>query len=197
MKNLYEKEKKMWKNILLFNFFYLCIYNNLINFTKMKNNKHVQQIPPSVVTEITNQLNEVKVALESDAVILTPEERHDLLKMGPKTLDFVEKAYTLASQNPSLRPPYLNISEFADDFNDAHNLIAVYNTAKQITEMLSDTILAAGSDAYHASLIFYNSVKVAAEQDVPAGKVVYEELRKRFPRGRRRGFSGDESGDIE
>jgi hypothetical protein len=53
--------------------------------------------------------------------------------------------------------------------------------AKQIFEMLSDTTMAAGSDAFNSSLVFYNSVKVATPQDVPGAKAVYEELRKSLP----------------
>jgi hypothetical protein len=41
--------------------------------------------------------------------------------------------------------------------------------------------MTAGSEAYQAALIFYNSVKIAASQGIPGAKAVYEELKKRFP----------------
>jgi hypothetical protein len=41
--------------------------------------------------------------------------------------------------------------------------------------------MVSGSEAYQASLIFYNSAKMAARQDIPGAKAVYDELRKRFP----------------
>jgi hypothetical protein len=34
---------------------------------------------------------------------------------------------------------------------------------------------------YQAALVFYKSVKMAAEQNVPGAKTVYEELKARFP----------------
>jgi hypothetical protein len=34
--------------------------------------------------------------------------------------------------------------------------------------------------------VFYKSVKMAAAQDVPGAKAVYEELRTRFPGGKRK-----------
>jgi hypothetical protein len=40
--------------------------------------------------------------------------------------------------------------------------------------------MTSGSEAYQAALVFYNSVKMAARQDIPGAKAVYEELRKRF-----------------
>jgi len=39
----------------------------------------------------------------------------------------------------------------------------------------------AGSEAYIASLSFYNSAKDAAKRDIPGAKAVYEDLRLRFP----------------
>jgi hypothetical protein len=43
----------------------------------------------------------------------------------------------------------------------------------------------AGSEAYQAALVFYKSVKMAAAHDVPGAKAVYEELKTRFPGGKR------------
>jgi hypothetical protein len=44
--------------------------------------------------------------------------------------------------------------------------------------------MVSGSEAFNASLVFYNSAKVAAAQDVPGAKAIYEELKRRFPRGK-------------
>jgi hypothetical protein len=41
--------------------------------------------------------------------------------------------------------------------------------------------MTAGSEAYQAALIFYNSAKVAASQGIQGAKAVYEQLKKRFP----------------
>jgi hypothetical protein len=41
-------------------------------------------------------------ALAAYATPLTSEDRHNLLKICPKTYQFVELAYTLAAQNPKL-----------------------------------------------------------------------------------------------
>jgi hypothetical protein len=49
--------------------------------------------------------------------------------------------------------------------------------------------MTAGSEAYQAALVFYNSVKVAASQGITGAKAVYEELKKRFP-GKKRNTDG-------
>jgi hypothetical protein len=96
-------------------------------------------------------------------IALTPAERHELPKIGEKTISFVEKAYDFAQQNPNLVPPYLDMAAFGTDFGDAYGLWTLVNSIRQLEEN-------AGSEAYQAALVFYKSVKMAAAQDIPGGK---------------------------
>jgi hypothetical protein len=54
-------------------------------------------------------------------------------------------------------------------------------STQQLHENVDDTVMVAGSEAYQSALVSYNSVKMAAHQDIPNAKAVYEELKKRFP----------------
>jgi hypothetical protein len=117
---------------------------------------------------------------------LTPAERQSLPKMGEKTIGFVEKAFDFAKQNPNLVPPYLEVDAFGIDFADAHGLWTLLNSVQQLEEAIDDTEMIAGSEAYQAALVFYKSVKMAAAQDIPGAKAVYEELKTRFPGGKRK-----------
>jgi hypothetical protein len=40
--------------------------------------------------------------------------------------------------------------------------------------------MTAGSEAFQSALLFYNSVKVAASQNISGAKAVHEELKKLF-----------------
>jgi hypothetical protein len=144
----------------------------------MKDNKHVQAIPQDVLTQAQTKINEVKTLLAPYVVALTPSERHELPKMGEKTISSVEKAYDFAQQNLNL---VLDITAFGTDFEDAHGLWTLVNSIRQLEENAGDTEMTAGSEAYQAALVFYKSVKMAAAQDVPGAKAVYEELKTRFP----------------
>jgi hypothetical protein len=159
--------------------------------TFMKNDKHTNAIPSVALTQAQTKIDEIKLVLSSCMVPLTSEERHEMLKMGEKTLMFVEKAHDFAHQNPTLVPAYLDMDGFDVDFKDAHGLWALVNSVRQLYENLSDTEMAAGSEAYQAALVFYNSVKIAAAQDVPGAKAVYEELKTRFPQRRGRKASSE------
>jgi len=158
----------------------------------MKANEHLQAIDEQTVKTIVQKLDELLKLIEPYVTPLTPQERHDLPKMGPKTLAFVEKCHEFAASNPNLRPPFLNMDEFGVDFADAHGLYLAMNKSVQLQESLADTQMSAGSEAFHAALIFYNTVKSAASNNIPGARAVYEELRKRFPHGKRSRFIDDE-----
>jgi hypothetical protein len=147
-------------------------------------NKHSTAIPANILTQVQGFIKQANTALLPYVKSLTPNERQIMAKMGEKTLSFVEKAHEFALQNANLVPPFLDMKEFDTDFADAHNLWAVLLASQQLHENLDDTTMVAGSEAYQAALIFYNSAKMAAKQDIPGAKAVFEELRKRFPHGK-------------
>jgi hypothetical protein len=144
-------------------------------------NKHVIPIPPEVLAQAQSHIETALGLLAPYLLPLTPTERHDLPKMGDKTLSFVEKARDYAHQYPQLCPSYLNLDDFDNDLSDATGLRRMHIAAKQLSDDIDDTVLVAGSEAYQAALIFYNAVKAAAEQDVPGAKEVYNDLKTRFP----------------
>ena len=53
---------------------------------------------------------------------------------------------------------------------------------EQLNRTLEDTIILAGSEAYVASLAYYNSVKQAAKMNVPGALPIQDDLSKRFDR---------------
>jgi hypothetical protein len=180
-------------------FLYIC--TNKFNYQHLKKevtmaDKHAVSIPPSILAQIQSLLQEAGTLLLPYATPLTPAERRNIAKMGEKTLSFVEKSHEFALQNPNLVPPFLDMNAFDVDFADAHNLWTVLLASQQVHENLDDTTMVAGSEAYQTALIFYNSVKMAARQDVPGAKAVYEELKKRFPGGKRKN-SGDDDEEPE
>ena len=156
--------------------------------------KHSIFIPADILAQVQNLIKQANTLLLPYVTSLTPAERHAILKMGEKTLSFVEKAHEFALQNPNLVPPFLDMTAFDTDFADAHNLWTVLLSSQQLHENLDDTTMVAGSEAYQAALVFYNSVKMAASQDIPGAKAVYEELKKRFPGRHKR--SGDDNAET-
>ncbi|MDR2743441.1 MAG: hypothetical protein LBB98_15020 [Treponema sp.] len=161
----------------------------------MKNDKHTTAIPEATITQVHGQVAAVIQALAPHTIALTPQERRAILKMGDKSLAFVEKAHDYAADNPALVPSYLDMAAFDVDFADAHGLWGLLTLIRQLEEAVEDTVMAAGSEAFHAALAFYHNAQAAAKDDIPGAKAICEDLKARFPGSRRKGGAAEEGGD--
>ncbi len=148
------------------------------------NNTHNQSIPQAVLDEINQNINNTLTLLKPYAIALTPVERGEMAKLGYKTLAFVDKTNSYSQANPQLCPSYFSQAEFAIDFADYHNLRPLAMSVEQLLHNIEDTMMMSGSEAYVASLSFYNSAKDAAKRDIPGAKAVYDDLKARFPQKR-------------
>jgi len=135
-----------------------------------------------------NDLTEIKKAIETLKTKLIPqlkaiqsEERRELAKMGDKTVAFVSKALEHCTANPELAPQFLDLNEFKSDVSAIETLRAIHSPLEQLTELLSDSMTLAGSDAYAAALMFYGSVKNAKKSNVAKAGTIYDDLAERFP----------------
>ncbi|MDR1147553.1 MAG: hypothetical protein LBK66_02865 [Spirochaetaceae bacterium] len=70
----------------------------------MKNDKHTTAIPDATITQVHSQISAVIQQIQPYIIALTPHERQTMLKMGDKSLAFVEKAHDYAADNPTLTP---------------------------------------------------------------------------------------------
>ncbi|PZF73483.1 hypothetical protein [Taibaiella soli] len=139
-------------------------------------------------TAVDNALNTVAAALKDILVFnLTPDQRTAMLKMGDKTLAFVDKALEYARQNPNLVPQYVDIPEAEKDLALTRDLFHIYQKLTALTRSVEDAMMVAGGEAYEASLIFYNSVKGASRSNAAGSQAIYEEMQKRFPRRSKKG----------
>lgn len=138
------------------------------------------EISAATLAEIRTAIETIRTKLPF-LVNLTMEERQAYAKMGDKTVAFVSKALSYAKENPTLCPPYLNVAEFEKDMQLVEQLDAVLRPLRAVVEGVDDSTMLAGSEAYAAALIFYNSVKMAAKMNVPGTDSIYEDLSARFP----------------
>lgn len=138
------------------------------------------QIPESDVKQVVEYLGKIQEILKPYLIALSPDERQKMLKMGDKTVSFVEKTLDYVKSNPEFVPSYMNILEFEKDATAVKNLVSMQNPMVQLEQGINDTEMLAGSEAYTAALIYYNSVKQAAKNNVPNAAAIYDDLSKRF-----------------
>lgn len=132
-------------------------------------------------------------ALLAFTINLTVRDRIKLQKMGDKSIAFVEKAIQFANDRPDLVPPYLDVAEFQRDYTLAKQLKELFNQINPVVEKISDTYLAAGSDAFSAARKLYSYVKAAAASGAPGSDSISAELKKRYTRIRRKTTSDSQT----
>ena len=111
---------------------------------------------------------------------LSPEERHTLPKMGDKSNAFVGKAAEIATQNSDFLPRSFNVNELASDVALYDDLRSISLALTPVAELIDDTMLEVGSEAYAAALTVYQYAKNAGQG--AALDEVADELGKRFAR---------------
>ncbi len=123
-------------------------------------------------------------------VDLSASERKTLPKMGDKSRAFVTKSLEVATQNPEFLPRSFDIEEMRKDVELFEALYPLLMSLTQIQELVDDTCLAVGSEAYAAALQVYNYAKASGQG---AGlDTLVDELGQRFARKSRRSKAPEE-----
>lgn len=150
-----------------------------------KKNQISAAITAAQSTAVLADFNSISDTLKDVLTInLSADDRSNMLKMGDKTLAFVQKALEYASQNAALCPVFLDLPEAKKDYELAASLQLIKQKAAALLRAIEDAEMVAGSEAYDASLIFYASVKGAARSNVPGSQAIEDDLKQRFPRKR-------------
>ena len=153
-----------------------------LNFKTMSQENQISTtIPAEALADILAKVNVLNESLANYLLFnLTPTDRLELSKMGDKTIAFVQKALEYGETNPTLVPGYLDIPEAKKDLALSQDLNSVLKQVSTLQRAIEDTMMVAGSEAYNAALVFYNSVKGASRVNVPGSEAVYNDLRQRF-----------------
>ena len=135
-------------------------------------------LSPQDIQEVKAALQKVQQKLPF-LITLSAEERRKLVKMGDKSLAFVNNSVTAAQSNPEILPATFDVEELVRDYQLAAVLTELLISIQQLTEQVDDTLMAVGSEAMTSSLTVYDYVKTASKK-TPGLKSVAEQLGERF-----------------
>lgn len=138
-------------------------------------------IPQEIVEQAKQLYIQANQLLAPYLINLTPDERIQLPKMGEKSIPFVTKGNEYLKTPGAPVPSYLNVEELDIDVKGFETLRQIRQVAQPTIDMLDDTMLLCGSEAYIAVLAFYTYLKGAAKMNVPGAKTIYDDLSTRFP----------------
>jgi hypothetical protein len=144
------------------------------------------RISASISTEaaamLLTKISEVKNAMPF-LTDLSPEERRALPKMGDKSRAFVSRCVQIAQQDDSFLPKKFSVAEFAEDHALSEALEPIRQQLAKLLELVEDTQLLAGSEAYIAALEVYNSAHRAGKGSGLDDLI--DQVGKRFARRRK------------
>ena len=151
----------------------------------MPNDNNVNiEIPAEDFKLMLDAVNTLRTLTEKYLIALTPTERKNKLKMGDKSIPFVEKVIEYTKSNPKFVTEYMDVKALENDFKLVLELSNLLRPISQLLSGFSDTILLAGGEALYNALIYYNSVKLAAKNNVPDAKIIYDDLKKRYEKSK-------------
>jgi hypothetical protein len=113
-------------------------------------------------------------------VDLSPEERRTLPRMGDRSRGFVTQAFEIASQNSDILPRSFDLEEMRKDVEMLAALSPVITALAQLNELVDDTYMAVGSEAYTAALSVYQYARAAGKGAALDGAL--DALGQRFAR---------------
>lgn len=129
--------------------------------------------------KILTHLAEIRKILNSN-INLTAAQKKSMPMLSDGRRPFAEKSLNYATNDPRIVPPYADLDELKRDLVLYDMIGPVEMEAASLSEMISNIRMAAGSDAYVASLSIYNSAKGAAKLGLPGTKAIVDELSKLF-----------------
>ena len=113
---------------------------------------------------------------------LTPKERKELPKVGNSNLPFVLKAKTFANEHTGILSREFDLDEYNKDTDLMESMMQIEQEMTVLSELISDTLMAAGNESYMASLLVYYYGKAAHATGIDGLDDVMDELSKRFAR---------------
>lgn len=148
------------------------------------------RIELNITEEEQIQVNEAIKVLEQVLMpklfVLEKSERNELLRMGDKSVAFVDKCLEIARQDTALLDAFVDVPALEKDVAAITSLRALSFKVDRIASAIDDSKALAGHEAYNASLVVYSLMKNAAKMGHPGAKEKVAELKQRFPRTRTR-----------
>ncbi len=134
------------------------------------------------VQSVKQSLQSIEDTLSDHLVDLGPQDSRKLLKLGPKAIDAVSKTYSYTQNNPQFQPTFVDMPTYALNLDAIATLRDLIQPVARLHDLMKDTLLLSGSNAYTAALACYRSFKAAELAKAPGAGVIVKDLAASFPR---------------
>ena len=149
-------------------------------------NKVIGKIPREKLKYALQKLDEIVKLLEPYLLMLTPGEREALVKIGEESFRFLELSHEIAVNYPDLFPTFMQTAVFKEEFSTVNELWSFVNKINNLKDRINDMKMMAGNHALEFAITFYHTVKLAARHDIPGTKMIFDELKPKFPANKKK-----------
>ncbi len=137
------------------------------------------EIDAATITEVLGHLAAIKTKIPF-LLKLENNAKKGMVSMDDSRAPFVAKCLQYGLAESNIVPPYVDLIELKRDLTLFNNLQNIAREINRLADMVNDTRIAAGTDAYVSALSLYNSVKQASKMNVPGTKPIFDDLKKAF-----------------
>lgn len=141
-------------------------------------------VTPTIFAELIELVDSAKELFADNAVTLTPTERQRLIASNVRNIGFIQASYLSAEGHPSFLPSYLPMSAYTANKDDFERKRALWTTANDFAQEISDSMLEASDVVYRDSLAYYNTVKEAVKQKIAGAEGEFNLLKTYFARSK-------------
>lgn len=145
------------------------------------------------LTQLKNAIADIASVLQGKAISLTPSERQTFGRVKYEKEIWIDKVKNQMDGNADKIPSYIDKAEFDRDYTAHKQLNEVLTLLEQQLNLVQDTNLLLGYDLDVCALMFYRAIKVAATNNDPGARTIYEALKVQFP-GNKKSTSGTTKG---
>ena len=138
---------------------------------------------PEAQTGVTQGITGIKSKMDF-LIILQPNQKNQLMKVGTIHSGFVKDAYQVVCDHPEIMSSLFNVDEFKKDYSLSQDLVPILNQLNELTESVEDTLFAANSDSMCAALEVYGAVQ-ANKDKVPGMDTIAAKMAGYFKKSKR------------
>ena len=144
-------------------------------------NQITAAIPPADLAKALEHLQQARALLAPYLHALTPDERKNIVKMGDKSVGFMQKLLDYAATTPAFVPAFISFEELQQDVGMATAITPLEQLAAQLALDLNSTVMLAGSEGMSQASPVYQNIKFLAQQRQPGAQAAYDDLSQRWP----------------
>jgi len=146
---------------------------------KVMNNKINVILTPENKETVVQAIKDAKTGMPF-LIKLSKDERKSLQKMDDGRKPFVQKGVEFAKGNKDLDPGSGLLEAAPNDVELYSFLATLENELRQLLEMVIDTKILAGSEAYDVGRFVYMKAKMNVAMDIPGSQAIVDELSKLY-----------------